>query len=60
MTTTEQQLIQQAIRLYGKISPCYGRSLGECFTSNGQKTMFWFNDARGNTHALTEAEPVSV
>ena len=60
MTRTQQKLIDQAIHLYGSISPCSGRTFLESFTSDGRRIMFWFNDDRGNTHALIEAEPVTA
>jgi hypothetical protein len=50
----------RAVARYGPIRPCEGRTFQECFTVQGELTIFWFNDEEGNTHAVLQEEAVPV
>ena len=52
MSRSEEKLIQSALEQFGRIEPCAGKTLTECFCSQNGHLQFWFNDASGNTHLL--------
>ncbi len=48
-------LIRKALRTHKKIYPCGSKStLGECFTFEGNKVLFWFDTADRSTHLMIE------
>lgn len=58
MGRSESDLLHRAIAKFGRIEPCVGRSLAECFLRQDGKLQFWFNDLRGNTHLVYTDEKV--
>ncbi len=53
MNALKKKLIKRATQAYKHIYPCTNkRSLYECFTSEGERLLFWFNTADNNTHLL--------
>lgn len=53
MNDIKLHLIQQAQELYREIHPCSNKSeLGDCFTTEGNTLMFWFNTNDSSTHVL--------
>jgi hypothetical protein len=52
MSKTEEKLLDRARRRFGRIEPCAGKTLSECFYYQGGCLQFWFNDTSGNTHLL--------
>ncbi len=52
-SAVERELFDRAVRRYGTIRPCRGKSFTECFTVRDGSLQFWFNDATGNTHLLS-------
>ncbi|MBN1836459.1 MAG: hypothetical protein JW820_11455 [Spirochaetales bacterium] len=52
MISLERELLHKALEKFGRIEPCVGRTLAECFLRQNGKVQFWFNDLRGNTHLL--------
>jgi hypothetical protein len=56
MGKRERELLNRAIRKFGYVEPCIGRSLSECFRRQNGTLQFWFNDGRGNTHLLCMEE----
>ncbi|NLP02967.1 MAG: hypothetical protein GX089_10760 [Fibrobacter sp.] len=54
MNELKRLLIRQAVELYKEIYPCSARtSLGDCFTTEEKRIMFWFNTSDKSTHVLT-------
>ena len=53
----KKSLYSRAVRRFGEITPCYGRTFNECFTKNEGNLAFWFNDRTGNTHLVTNNPP---
>ena len=52
MSKTEEQLLHRARRRFGRIQPCSGKTLSQCFYYQNGCLQFWFNDTDGNTHLL--------
>jgi len=52
MSNAEQQLLDRARRQYGRVQPCSGKTLSQCFYYQNGCLQFWFNDSDGNTHLL--------
>jgi hypothetical protein len=52
MSKTEEKLLHRARRQYGRIRPCSGKTLSQCFYYQNGCLQFWFNDTGGNTHLL--------
>lgn len=51
-------MISKAVELYTNIYPVITkRDLGECFTTEGNVLVFWFNTADESTHVLTTRIP---
>jgi hypothetical protein len=58
MDKLQQELLRQAVELHGEIAPPRSRaSLGECFTVEHSRLIFWFNDKSGNTRVLVRERP---
>ena len=56
MNEIKRNMISKAMELYKEIHPCSTRSeLGECFTTEGNMIMFWFNTSDNSTHILTHS-----
>jgi uncharacterized protein YqeY len=52
----KSKMIRQARERFKKIYPCAKRAdLADCFTTEGDMVMFWFNTADQSTHILTMA-----
>lgn len=46
--------MSKAIEMYQEIRPCgVMGSWGECFTTEGNTVVFWFNTPDESTHVLT-------
>ena len=56
MTAPQLAMLEEARGLYGEVTPCSGRTLEQSFTLEGGVTLFWFNDAGGNTHVVARRE----
>ena len=52
MSKSEEKLLDRARRQFGRIEPCAGKTLSECFYFQNGCLQFWFNDTGGNTHLL--------
>jgi hypothetical protein len=52
MSNAEEKLLDRARRKFGRIRPCAGKTLSECFYYQDGCLQFWFNDSSGNTHLL--------
>jgi len=53
MDDLRSRLLEAAVTQFGQISPTSTRnSLLECFTEEGTRLLFWFNDRSGNTRVL--------
>ncbi len=52
MSDTEERLLDRARRQFGRIQPCSGKTLSQCFYYQNGCLQFWFNDLDGNTHLL--------
>lgn len=49
----KERLISQARRKHKRILPCNGKgSLLDCFTTEDNRILFWFNTEDKNTHVL--------
>lgn len=60
MTRAEQALLAEAKATYKEIFPCGTKqSLHECFTSHGDRILFWFNTSDSSTHLLMGTEIAS-
>ena len=44
--------LARARRQFGRIHPCAGKTISECFYYQNDCLQFWFNDTSGNTHLL--------
>lgn len=53
MGEIEKKLITEAKHKYGKIKPCSGKAIDECFTVYKNKLMFWFNDEDNDTRIVS-------
>jgi hypothetical protein len=55
MTERHDKLIAKAIEQHSTIFPCADRTeLTDCFTTVGNKILFWFNTADQSTHVLAD------
>jgi hypothetical protein len=52
MSNIEEKLLARARSRYGRIQPCAGKSLSQCFFYQNDCLQFWFNDLDGNTHLV--------
>jgi hypothetical protein len=58
MSEIKLHLIKQAKELYLEIHPCSNKSeLSDCFTTEGNILMFWFNTNDSSTHVLAMRLP---
>ena len=54
MNELKHKMISKAVELYTDIYPVITKhDLGECFTTEGNMLVFWFNTADESTHVLT-------
>ena len=54
MNELKNIMICKAVEMYADIYPLITKQdLGECFTTEGNVLMFWFNTADESTHVLT-------
>ena len=54
MNQTKEDLIRRARETYRDIAPCSTkRDFSECFTTEGNNILFWFNTADKTTHMMT-------
>ena len=54
MNELKNIMISKAVEMYADIYPLITKQdLGECFTTEGNVLMFWFNTADESTHVLT-------
>lgn len=52
--TLKYQLIEQARRQYKQIYPCHSRrDFADCFTTENNRLMFWFNCEDRSTRVLS-------
>ncbi|MBD3390987.1 MAG: hypothetical protein GF418_02965 [Chitinivibrionales bacterium] len=55
MDKMKLDLIRQAVRAHKKIYPCGTKStLGECFTFEKDKVLFWFDTEDRSTHLVMQ------
>ena len=55
MNDQKQKLIRQARNQYKQIYPCSAKkSLGDCFTVEEDRILFWFNTSDETTHVITQ------
>jgi len=55
MNEMKLELIRSAQKQYSAIYPCSSKkNLGECFTLEEDRIVFWFNTADATTHVLTQ------
>ncbi len=55
MSEEKMRLIQRAIEEHERIYPCGNAALlEECFTTNEDRLLFWFNTEDDSTHLLVE------
>ena len=45
-------LKEQAIKKWGKITPCNGLTFDKCYRVVNDRIYFWFNDSNNSTHVL--------
>ena len=58
MNELKNIMISKAVEMYTDIYPVVAKSdLGECFTTEGNILVFWFNTADESTHVLTSRLP---
>lgn len=55
MSTIEKSLILEALKQYGRIEPCSGRSYESSFTKFKDKILFWFNDKDHSTRVIEKS-----
>lgn len=49
-------MIKTAFEIYKDIHPCSTNvDFSDCFTTEGNLIMFWFNTSDNSTHVLTES-----
>lgn len=54
MNELKTNMISKAVELYSSIYPVKTkRELAECFTTEGNLLVFWFNTADESTHVIT-------
>lgn len=54
MNELKYTMISKAVAMYTDIYPVMTKSdLAECFTTEGNMLVFWFNTADESTHVLT-------
>jgi hypothetical protein len=54
MNELKHILISKAVEIYTDIYPVINKDkLGDCFTTEGNILVFWFNTADESTHVLT-------
>jgi len=49
----KDEMIAEAKEEYGEISPCGRKTIDECFTTEGDLIIFWFNNSKGSTKIVT-------
>jgi hypothetical protein len=55
MNELKTDMIAKATHDYDLIFPCGNKlSLEECFTTNGDQILFWFNTEDHSTHVITK------
>lgn len=55
MNEQKQKMIRTAKQRYTTIYPCSSKkNLGECFTFEEDRIVFWFNTEDATTHVLTQ------
>jgi len=55
MDKLRKKLLFTAISRFGNIQPTTSKStLSKCFSMEGSKLIFWFNDEGGNTRVIRE------
>jgi hypothetical protein len=55
MNEIQRKMVTKAMEMYKEIRPCSTkRSWGECFTTEGNTIVFWFNTSDESTHVLTD------
>jgi len=53
MNELKHKMIRQAVERYSAIFPLMSRKdLRDCFTTEGNMLLFWFNTADESTHVL--------
>jgi hypothetical protein len=58
MNELKNIMISKAVEIYTDIYPVVTKhDLGECFTTEGNILVFWFNTADESTHVLTSRLP---
>lgn len=56
MNEIKDNMIFKALQMYKEIYPCPSKmDLGDCFTTEGDLVLFWFNTSDESTHVLTAA-----
>ncbi len=55
MGELEKTLITEAEQKYGRIKPCVGKRIDECFTQYKGKLLFWFKDEDKDTRIVSKA-----
>ena len=58
MTETEKELFNKAVRKFGRIQPCEGKTFLQCFFYQNGTVQFWFNDKTGNTRLILSREKI--
>lgn len=55
MNEQKKKMIRTAKQKYTSIYPCASKkTLGDCFTFEEDRIVFWFNTADSTTHVLTQ------
>ena len=58
METLQQSLSEKARETYRNVYPCgFDRRLQDCFTTMGDKYVFWFNTDDRSTHIVVAKLP---
>ena len=58
MSDIKLHLIKQAQDLYQEIHPCFNKcEFSDCFTTEGNMLIFWFNTKDASTHVLAMRIP---
>ena len=58
MNELKNIMISKAVEIYADIYPVITKErLGDCFTTEGNMLVFWFNTADESTHVLTRKMP---
>jgi hypothetical protein len=58
LSDLERGMIQQAIHRHSSIFPCGDKEeLSECFTSENDFLLFWYNTEDETTHVMISEQP---